>query len=156
MILLFNFPKKNKLLHGIRALGLLILYNLNRHLLHPPSTTSSSIHLQPSSRMRLYYCNMSTIHIAENLIFHERTMHIEVDFHLVLQKVMDVKIIDTWYLSSANQLTDLLTKSLGRSRVLFICDKLGMYDVYASAWGRVLRNIRMWRVFYIKVYFIYK
>ena len=34
-------------------------------------------------------------------------------------------------MSFANQLADLLTKSLGRYQVQFICNKLGMYDVYA-------------------------
>jgi len=64
---------------------------------------------------------------------------------------MEDKIIVTRYVSSANQLVDLLTKPLGGSQVWFICDKLGMYDVYALAWGGVLGNIRMWRVFYVKV-----
>ena len=34
-------------------------------------------------------------------------------------------------MSSANQLVDLLTKPLERSQVLFIRNKLGIYDVYA-------------------------
>jgi len=37
----------------------------------------------------------------------------------------------TKYVESGYQLADLLTKSLSRIKVEFICDKLGMYDIYA-------------------------
>ena len=75
------------------------------------------------------------IYIAENLIFHERTKYVEVDCYLV--QVTDDKIIHTRHVSSTHQLANVLTKPLGKTRVDFICDKLGIYDVYAPAWGEV-------------------
>jgi len=45
------------------------------------------------------------------------------------------EIVQARHVSSGHQLADLLTKSLGKTWVNFICDKMGMYDVYAPAWG---------------------
>jgi len=82
--------------------------------------------------MRLYGDNKATIHIAENDVFHEKIKHIEVDRHIVRKNIED-KIVVAKHVSSGHQLADLLTKSLGKIRVDFICNKLGMYDVYAPA-----------------------
>lgn len=45
--------------------------------------------------------------------------------------------ITTEFVSSKDQLADMLTKSLKGPRVDNICNKLGSYDIYASAWGGV-------------------
>ena len=82
--------------------------------------------------MTLYGDNKTTIHIAENAVFHERIKHIEVDYRIVCKKLEET-IIVAKHITSGHQLADLLTKSLSRTKIDFICDKLGIYDIYATA-----------------------
>jgi len=67
----------------------------------------------------------AAIHIAENVEFHERTKNIKDNCYIVRKK-LEANIIVAEHVESEHQLTDLLTKPLGRTRVYFICNKLGV------------------------------
>lgn len=51
-----------------------------RYLLHDFQLT----HTEP---VTLYYDNKAALHIAANLVFHERTRHIKMDCHFIRDKI---------------------------------------------------------------------
>ena len=67
---------------------------------------------QPSGLPVLYWDNQSALHISANLVFHERTKHLEIDFHLVHEK-LQVCLMRLLPVPSDAQTADVFTKALG-------------------------------------------
>ena len=86
----------------------------------------------PECPMRLYGDNKEQYTLLKMTCSMRELKHIEVDCHIVRKK-LEGKIIVVKHISSEHHLANHLTKSLGRTRVDFICDKLIMYDIYAPA-----------------------
>ncbi|KAE8735933.1 Calcium-dependent lipid-binding family protein isoform 3 [Hibiscus syriacus] len=61
--------------------------------------------------MKLYYDNKSTINIAHNPVQHDNTKHVEMDRHFIKEK-LDSGLICTPYVSTGDQVADILTKGL--------------------------------------------
>jgi len=85
-----------------------------------------------SEPMSMYYDNQSDIYITQNPIFHERSKHIEVDYHFV-RDTWTKKVVTFQFTSSSKQLADLLTKYVPPQVFPNLCNKLSMLDIYALA-----------------------
>lgn len=82
--------------------------------------------------MKLCCDNKSTINIANNLVQHARTKHMEVNKHFIKEK-LDNSLFYTPYVSTTGQLVDILTKGLPTHSFQHITSKLAMDNIYSPA-----------------------
>ena len=73
----------------------------------------------------LHSDSMSAIQLAKNPVFHAKTKHIEVRYHFIRGVVKD-KSVDLVKISTDQNPTDLLTKSLSTERFAFLKRLMGV------------------------------
>lgn len=87
------------------------------------------LQLPQSSPIAVYCDNKSAIYLAHNPTFHERTKHIEIDCHVVREKIQS-KLIHLLPVTSEAQLADVFTKPLHSTSFQSFIPKLGLYNIH--------------------------
>jgi hypothetical protein len=87
--------------------------------------------LQVPPQTTLLYCDSkAALHIAANPIYHKHTKHIDIDCHVVREKIQ-LGIVRTFHVSSKHQLANIFTKALGFSLFYPLLSKMSLHNIYS-------------------------
>ncbi|GKC46008.1 retrovirus-related pol polyprotein from transposon TNT 1-94 [Tanacetum coccineum] len=77
------------------------------------------------NKIPMYCDNKSAIALCCNNVQHSRSKHIDIRFHFIKEHVENW-VIELYFVNTKYQLADIFTKALGRKRIEFLINKLGM------------------------------
>nr|GFA95292.1 retrotransposon protein, putative, unclassified [Tanacetum cinerariifolium] len=77
------------------------------------------------NKIPMYCDNKSAIALCCNNVQHSRSKHINIRYHFIKEQVEN-GVNELYFVNTEYQLADLFTKALGRDRIEFLTNKLGM------------------------------
>ncbi|GKC48147.1 retrovirus-related pol polyprotein from transposon TNT 1-94 [Tanacetum coccineum] len=77
------------------------------------------------NKIPMYCNNKSVIVLCCNNVQHSRSKHIDIRFHFIKEQVEN-RVVELYFVNTEYQLVDIFTKALGRERIKFFINKLGM------------------------------
>nr|GEX99693.1 integrase, catalytic region, zinc finger, CCHC-type, peptidase aspartic, catalytic [Tanacetum cinerariifolium] len=77
------------------------------------------------NKIPMYCDNKSVIALCCNNVQHSRSKHIDIRYHFIKEHVEN-GVIELYFVNTEYQLADLFTKALGRERIEFLINELGM------------------------------
>src|SRR5690606_17127084 len=83
----------------------------------------TEMHCPPLSPATLFCDNQSALYIASNPVYHERTKHVEIDCHIVREKLQS-GFMKTLHVKSSLQLADIFTKVVQPALFRSLIDKI--------------------------------
>nr|GEW93747.1 hypothetical protein [Tanacetum cinerariifolium] len=76
-------------------------------------------------KIPMYCDNKSVIALCCNNVQHSRSKHINIVYHFI-KKHVENRVIELYFVNTKYQLADIFTKALGKERIEFLINKLGM------------------------------
>jgi hypothetical protein len=73
--------------------------------------------------------NQSCVKLSENPVFHDRSKHIEIKYHYIRDMVQR-KTVHMQYLPTHEQIVDIFTKPLAKTKFEYLCERLGSSGGY--------------------------
>nr|GEW69876.1 retrovirus-related Pol polyprotein from transposon TNT 1-94 [Tanacetum cinerariifolium] len=77
------------------------------------------------NKIPMYCDNKSAIALCCNNVQHSRSKNIDIRFHFIKERVKN-GVIELYFVNTEYQLADIFTKALGRDRIDFLINKMGM------------------------------
>ncbi|GJZ78358.1 retrovirus-related pol polyprotein from transposon TNT 1-94 [Tanacetum coccineum] len=77
------------------------------------------------NKIPMYCDNKSANALCCNNVQHSRSKHIDIRFHFIKEQVEN-GVVELYFVKMKYQLADIFTKALGRERIKFLINKLGM------------------------------
>nr|GEV05987.1 putative ribonuclease H-like domain-containing protein [Tanacetum cinerariifolium] len=77
------------------------------------------------NKIPMYCDNKSAISLCCNNVQHSMSKHMDIIYHFIKEQVEN-GVIELYFINTEYQLADLFTKALGRERIEFLIDELGM------------------------------
>nr|GEW53274.1 hypothetical protein [Tanacetum cinerariifolium] len=77
------------------------------------------------NKITMYCDNKSVIALCCNNVQHSRSKHIDIRFHFVKEQVKN-GVVELYFVNMKYQSANIFTKALGRERIKFLINKLGM------------------------------
>jgi hypothetical protein len=77
-------------------------------------------------RPTMIYCDHQSCNkLSENPVFHDQSKHIKIRYHFIRDYVQR-GVVELQYISTEEQVADILTKALNMGKFVFFRDKLGV------------------------------
>ena len=75
----------------------------------------------------VHYDNQSCVHMSVDLVFHDKSKHIEIRYHFIHDMVQK-GVVELQYIPTDDQTADILTKPLLRTKFEYFRRRLGVEE----------------------------